>query len=42
MDNEADMHYDGRALRVEPNLQYPSLHGPVHTSDDNRWGTPPV
>ena len=35
-------HYDGRALNGNPGLQYPPLHGPVHTPDDKRWDTPPV
>ena len=35
-------HYDGRALSGNPGLQYPNLHGPVHTRDNNRWDTPPV
>ena len=35
-------HYDGRALRCNPGLQYPPWHGPVHTPDNNRWHTPPV
>ena len=33
-------HYDGRALSYNPGLQYPHLHGPVHTPDNNRWDTP--
>ena len=24
-----------------PGLQYPTLHGPVHTPDNNRWDTSP-
>ena len=35
-------HYDGRALSYNPGLQYPHLHGPVHTPDNIRWDTPPV
>ena len=35
-------HYDGKALSFNPGLQYPHLHGPVHTPDNNRWDTPPV
>ena len=35
-------HYDGRALRGEPGLQYAPLHGPVHTPDNSRWDIPPV
>ena len=35
-------HYDGRALRGNAVLQYPPLHGPVHTPDNSRWDTPPV
>ena len=35
-------HYDGNALSFNPGLQYPHLHGPVHTPDNNRWDTPPV
>ena len=35
-------HDDGRALRGNPGLQYPHLHGPVHTPDNNRWDTPAV
>ena len=34
--------YDGRALSGNPGLQYPHLHGPVHTPDNNRWDTSPV
>ena len=29
-------HYDGKALSFNPGLQYPHLHGPVHTPDNNR------
>ena len=36
------LHYDGKALSYNPGLQYPHLHGPVHTPDSNRWDTPPV
>ena len=36
------LHYDGNALSLNPGLQYPHLHGPVHTPDYNRWDTPPV
>ena len=36
------MHYDGNALSFNPGLQYPHLHGPVHTPDNNGWDTPPV
>ena len=36
------MHYDGSALRGNPGLHYPPLHGPLHTPDNNRWGVPPV
>ena len=35
------MHYDDRALSGNPGLQYPHVHGPVHTPD-NRWDTPVV
>ena len=35
-------HYDGNALSFNPGLQYPPLHGPVHTPDNNRWDTPSV
>ena len=35
-------HYDAKALSFNPGLQYPHLHGPVHTPDNNRWDTPPV
>ena len=35
-------HYDGKALSFNPGLQYPYLHGRVHTPDNNRWDTPPV
>ena len=35
-------HYDGKAQSYNPGLQYPHLHGPVHTPDNNRWDTPPV
>ena len=37
-----ELHYDGHALSFNPGLQYPHLHGPVHTPDNNRWDTPPV
>ena len=37
-----DLHYDGSALSCNPGLQYPHLHGPVYTPDNNRWDTPPV
>ena len=40
--NEDILHYGGRALSFNPCLQYPHLHGPVHTPDNNRWDTPPV
>ena len=33
-----DFHYGGRALRANPGLLYPSLHSPLHTLDNNRWG----
>ena len=36
------LHYDSKALSYNPGLQYPHLHGPVHTPDNNRWDTPPV
>ena len=36
------IHYDGRAQSYNPGLQYPHLHGPVHTPHNNRWDTPPV
>ena len=35
-------HYDVKAQSYNPGLQYPHLHGPVHTPDNNRWDTPPV
>ena len=35
-------HYDVKAQSFNPGLQYPHLHGPVHTPDNNRWYTPPV
>ena len=35
-------HYDGNGLSFNPGLQYPHLHGTVHTPDNNRWDTPPV
>ena len=35
-------HYDVKSQSFNPGLQYPHLHGPVHTPDDNRWDTPPV
>ena len=35
-------HFDGKALSFNPGLQYPHLHGPVHTPDNNRWDTPHV
>ena len=34
-------HYDGRALISNPGLQYLTLHGPVHTPDNNRWDASP-
>ena len=37
-----DPHYDGKTQSFNPGLQYPHLHGPVHTPDNNRWVTPPV
>ena len=36
------IHYDGKTQSFNPGLQYPHLHGPVHTPDNNRWVTPPV
>ena len=36
------IHYDDRAMSGTPGLQYPPLHGPVHTPDNNRWDTPSV
>ena len=33
------IHYDGRALRGNPGLQSPSLHGPVIAPENNRWDT---
>ena len=41
-DCEVILHYDGKAPSYNPGLQYPHLHGPVHTPDNNRWDTPPV
>ena len=38
----AGIHYDVRAASYNPGLQYPHLHGPVHTTDNNKWDTPPV
>ena len=35
-------HYVGKTQSFNPDLQYPPLHGPVHTPDNNRWDTPPV
>ena len=35
-------HYVGKAQSFDPGLQYPPLHGPAHTPDNNRWDTPPV
>ena len=35
-------HYVRKALRGNPCLQYPPLHGPVHTPENNGWDTPPV
>ena len=35
-------HYDVKSQSFNPGLQYPHLHGPVHTPDNNRWDTPPV
>ena len=34
--------HDGKAVSFNPGLQYPHLHGPVHTPDNNRWDIPPV
>ena len=34
------MHDDVRALRHNPGLQYPPLHGPVYTPENSRWDTP--
>ena len=34
--------YDVKSQSFNPGLQYPHLHGPVHTPDNNRWNTPPV
>ena len=36
------LHYDGKTQSYNPGLQYPHLHGPVHTPDNNRWGIQPV
>ena len=36
------LHYDVKSQSFNPGLQYPHLHGPVHTPDNNRWDTPPV
>ena len=36
------VHYDVKSQSFNPGLQYPHLHGPVHTPDNNRWDTPPV
>ena len=38
----ATVHYDVKSQSFNPGLQYPHLHGPVHTPDNNRWDTPPV
>ena len=35
-------HYDDRSQSYNSGLQYPHLHGPVHTPDNNRWDTPPI
>ena len=35
-------HYDVKSQSFNPGLQYPHLHGPVHTPDNNRWDAPPV
>ena len=35
-------YHDGRDLWGNAGLQYPPLHGPVHTPENNRWDTPPV
>ena len=35
-------HYVVKSQSFNPGLQYPHLHGPVHTPDNNRWDTPPV
>ena len=39
---ELPKHYDVKSQSFNPGLQYPHLHGPVHTPDNNRWDTPPV
>ena len=36
------LHDDVKSQSFNPGLQYPHLHGPVHTPDNNRWDTPPV
>ena len=39
---DSTIHYDVKSQSYNPGLQYPHLHGPVHTPDNNRWDTPPV
>ena len=41
-DAKDTLHYDVKSQSFNPGLQYPHLHGPVHTPDNNRWDTPPV
>ena len=42
IDGNSCSHYDVKSQSFNPGLQYPHLHGPVHTPDNNRWDTPPV
>ena len=42
LDQDDEIHYDEKSQSFNPGLQYPHLHGPVHTPDNNRWDTPPV
>ena len=39
---EETPHYDVKSQSYNPGLQYPHLHVPVHTPDNNRWDTQPV
>ena len=42
LENHLVLHYVDKSQSLNPGLQYPHLHGPVHTPDNNRWDTPPV
>ena len=41
-EKKIEKRYVGKTQSFNPGLQYPTLHGPVHTPDNNRWDTPPV